>query len=602
LSERGHRGGLIAHPSKHRGQGIDRHQALHAGTSHNAPMRSLPHGRHAALRRARACMAFALPCALALWVSAPAAAVERKQTVCTITVNSADEKEAFRRHLPASKYDFVELVEKDRPDWLGSACRAAVACDVLVVSGHFDGDNEFFSDQIDIDEYLTVGELERVSCSNSCPALFSHLKEVYLFGCNTLNPAPQNGISAEVVRNLVRDGRSRDQAQRELQGMRAGHGESSRDRMRQIFKDVPVIYGFSSTAPLGPIAGSVLNHYFRSSGIAEVGRGRVSSRLLAEFSPYGMAATLGMTDQDRFIAGRRDMCQFADDRLTDATRLAFVHQVLQRDVAEARFYLDRMQQLMASLDATRRAAPALAQVLEQIARDEPVRERFLDYARHTDPPGVRVSMIDLAQQLGWLDSQQRRHEIALMLGEWLSRPAVGVPEINLACTLNARHQLDEAFAQATEAGSDDLPHAALRACLGSASDRERTLAGLLSTHEADVQMAQAYLRHRPITDAAEMRRLTAGVVAMPPSDAQARALDTLARHYVSDPQVLEMLTRLFAQTSSWSVQAAVASVLLRADRRALPSQQLIGMLLEKRLQGPPGGDIIDALIRRLQLP
>jgi hypothetical protein len=34
------------------------------------------------------------------------------KTVCTITVNSADEKEAFRARLPPDRYRFVELVEK----------------------------------------------------------------------------------------------------------------------------------------------------------------------------------------------------------------------------------------------------------------------------------------------------------------------------------------------------------------------------------------------------------------------------------------------------------------------------------------------------------
>ena len=105
-------------------------------------------------------------------------AMAGKQTVCTITVNSADEKNAFRRFMPESKYEFVELVERNRPDWLASACQKAVSCDVLVISGHYDGGNEFFSDQLEASEFLPVAELERVSCSDSCPGLFSKLKEV----------------------------------------------------------------------------------------------------------------------------------------------------------------------------------------------------------------------------------------------------------------------------------------------------------------------------------------------------------------------------------------------------------------------------------------
>src|SRR5688572_32021944 len=78
-----------------------------------------------------------------LLAAAPAALAER-QTVCTITLNSADEREAFRRHLPEGKFDFVELVERGNPDWLATSCRKGVRCDVLLVSGHFAG-TEFYA-------------------------------------------------------------------------------------------------------------------------------------------------------------------------------------------------------------------------------------------------------------------------------------------------------------------------------------------------------------------------------------------------------------------------------------------------------------------------
>ena len=62
----------------------------------------------------------ALPIAV-LAIDAQAA----RQTVCTITVNSPDEKDVFRQNLPRDKYDFVELVEHGRPNWLAAACRRA---------------------------------------------------------------------------------------------------------------------------------------------------------------------------------------------------------------------------------------------------------------------------------------------------------------------------------------------------------------------------------------------------------------------------------------------------------------------------------------------
>src|SRR5437588_5118832 len=202
-----------------------------------------------------------------------------KKTVCSITVNSADEKEAFRRSLPPNKYQFVELVERGRSDWLESACRQGIRCDVLVISGHYDGGNEFFSEHLEAREYLPVAEMERVSCSDSCPGLFSQLKEVYLFGCNTMNPEALKSASAEIERSLVRSGYSRADAERLSRALSARHGESSRDRMRLIFKDVPVIYGFSAKAPVGPVAASMLSGYFRSGGSGDIGSGRASGGL-----------------------------------------------------------------------------------------------------------------------------------------------------------------------------------------------------------------------------------------------------------------------------------------------------------------------------------
>jgi hypothetical protein len=527
-----------------------------------------------------------------------------KQTVCTITVNSPDEKEALRRHLPASKYRFVELVERGRPDWLASSCRAGISCDLLVISGHYDGGNAFFSDQLDVQEYLPVDELERVSCSGSCPGLFSRLKEVYLFGCNTLNPQPQSSASADIVRSLVREGHAPKEAQRELQSLAAAHGESSRDRMRQIFKGVPVIYGFSSTAPLGPIAASTLERYLRGSGDREIARGHPSGKLLGHFAPFAMAATQGMTDEDAHLQARQDMCQFADERRPAADKLGFVHQLLQRHTAEARLYVDRIQRLTTTLDESARQQPAVAKALADIAGDAAARERFLDDARVAEPATARIRLLDVARDLGWLTEDKRWEELALMLAELQARREVGVPEIGLACSLNAQGDLDGAFNRRVAPGSpaDNAPHAALRACLGSAEARTRMLQALQSSNEADVVMAQAYLRHRPITDTAELRRVAEGIAGMAPGNAQIRALETLGRHYLSDRETLDRLTDLFAQTPSREVQNAIAGLLIRADRQSLARTKLLTTLREKRRSQAPDDSMVDALIVRLQTP
>ena len=199
---------------------------------------------------------------LALLACAPAFA--DKKTVCTITVNSDDEKETLRARLPKDKFRFVELVEHGRSDWLASSCHKGIQCDVLVISGHFAGTN-FFSEEIETQEFLPVEEMERVSCSDSCPGLFSKLKEVYLFGCNTLNGETFESQTAEVARSLMRDGTSKSDAERQSRALNGRYGETNRDRMRRIFANVPVIYGFSSKAPLGPAAAGSLGRYLQQA-------------------------------------------------------------------------------------------------------------------------------------------------------------------------------------------------------------------------------------------------------------------------------------------------------------------------------------------------
>ena len=84
------------------------------------------------------------------------------------------------------------------------------------------------------------------------------------------------------------------------------------------------------------------------------------------------------------------------------------------------------------------------------------------------------------------------------------------------------------------------------------------------------------------------------------SDAQVRALGTLARQQLTDVASLEELMRLFALAKSVSVQRAIAGILIRADYKSLAKPELVRSLLQHRLKSHDGADLIDVLIRRLQ--
>lgn len=525
-----------------------------------------------------------------------------KSTVCTVTVNSPNEKETLRRILPEDKFQFVELVERGRPDWLASACRHKLTCDVLVISGHFDGGTEFYSDRLDARESLPVAELERASCSESCSGLFSQLKEVYLFGCNTLNAATPESTAAEVARSLVRSGQSREDAERVAQALNARHGESNRDGMRRIFARVPVIYGFSAMAPLGASAAPRLGRYLQSSAGGEFGSGKVSASLLGQFAESTMTATAGVGDADPRAGYRQEVCQFFDEQRSAAQKLGFIHQILGRDMAEVRMFLDRIEAFYASLSGAEHQSPAFGRERDRIAADQPVRDRYMAFARDVDRPAVRSRMVHLARSLGWLTPEQEKAEISAMVGDLLARNAIGVAEVDLVCALNKDRGLDDELGRLklSPRQEQSVPDAALLACLGRIDARARVLQALTAQDEADVEIARVYLRHHPIVDVNELREIAGRIARMPESDAQVRALDTLAHYYVSDRESLDELTRLFPRARSVSVQRAIAGVFIRSDYRALPRLELARMLRVHRLKSPDGEDLIDALIRRLQ--
>ncbi|MEO7744306.1 MAG: hypothetical protein ABIR98_15320 [Usitatibacter sp.] len=519
-----------------------------------------------------------------------------QSTVCTITVNSPDEREAFRDLLPADKYRFVELAERGRRDWLGAACHAQVRCDVLVISGHFAG-TDFYSSQHG--EHLPVEEIERVACGDSCPGLFSELKEVYLFGCDTLKAEPVKSAAAEIVRGLVRAGRAPVEATQLARLLSDRHAESARERMRRAFPGVPVIYGFASLAPYGRVAGPMLRSYLQGASATSVGTGEVSRTLLKLFGPSSMVATEGSQAGDGRADYRAEACRYHDDRVTPAGRLTFMHRLLASDMPEVRMAFDRMEKFFATIGEVERASPGFDDASASLAGDAAARASYLAIVRDTQDPALRVRMIALARNVGWLTPAGERAEVASTIADVLATGTASFSEVEMVCALNGDRSLD---GQVPRSGLERAPataaNAAALACLGHPESHARTVRALVSANEDDVRVAQAYLRHRPIADAAELRAVVAGIAAMKPSAAQARALEALARLHVTDSAALESLARLFTRSTSLAVQRAIAEVFIRSGADGSP--ELAALFRERRVRSGAGEDLIDVLIRRMR--
>src|SRR6185295_4204696 len=194
-----------------------------------------------------------------------------------------------------------------------------------------------------------------------------------------------------------------------------------------------------------------------------------------------------LTDFDPHAGFRTDVCHFSDDRLSVARKLAFVHDLLHRDMAEVRMFLDHLERYAASLTAEARHAPEAAAALDEIAKDRAARDRYLEFARDADQPATQARMIDLAESLGWLTPQQAQAQFLAMISDRMARNAVGSAEVDLVCGRAERDAgiaADRLPAAAPRRGN--VAHAAVLACLGSDERRTEVLRALTSGNDEDV--------------------------------------------------------------------------------------------------------------------
>ena len=224
-----------------------------------------------------------------------------KKTVCSITVNSSDEREAFRRQLDPKQYAWVELLPQNAPGfeerfiprddlWIQKACREKVRCDIVVISGHFAstflGSSGF---------EVKLEDLTRYSCDSNCSELFSSVRDVYLFGCNTLSEKQKDSRSLDQYRTiLVEDGVSPHHAQRIVARRYTEYGQSIRHEVRQVFPQAEQIYGYAGPGPTGPNVKPVLQSYLKVAHSGESSPKVISENFKRTLGRTGMLSVKGV--------------------------------------------------------------------------------------------------------------------------------------------------------------------------------------------------------------------------------------------------------------------------------------------------------------------
>ena len=201
---------------------------------------------------------------------------QRKLQVCSITINSSQEIETFKEYLNPEEFEFIELVPQqqeatgpieindrvEEPSWFEKACERNIQCDVLVISGHFGG--SFFG--IESEYYLSLQEMEKLVCQKKCAGVLSHVKEVFLFGCNTLaGKAPSSRTPEEYLQDLLGDNIPQPIAERVTATLYSGLNNSFQNKMRLVFASPDrqaLLYGFHDKGPSGSSVKHLLEDYF----------------------------------------------------------------------------------------------------------------------------------------------------------------------------------------------------------------------------------------------------------------------------------------------------------------------------------------------------
>ena len=256
-----------------------------------------------------------------------------------------------------------------------------------------------------------------------------------------------------------------------------------------------------------------------------------------------------MTDADPHAgASARTCANSPTTGCPSRQRCAFIHQLLQRQMAEARMYLDRIERLRRTLDDARPARlRTVAQALEAIARDAR-RPRALSRLRTRcrSARGARAHARCCARRWVGCRTTELREELMRMFDEMLARnDRWRAGDVDLVCSLNAGRELDGALDSRREHRSTT---SRMRRCA-------RAWATPKATRNARRRCTapRGQCRDRADLSAAPADRPTSTSCAMSRRD-RAHESDRMRRcarcrrwrgTRLSDPEILDTLTRLY---------------------------------------------------------
>ncbi|OFZ55920.1 MAG: hypothetical protein A2428_01980 [Bdellovibrionales bacterium RIFOXYC1_FULL_54_43] len=352
-----------------------------------------------------------------------------KYTVCTVTINSDDEKKVFQKYLKQKDFEFVELTEKrpppgeqeedDSEGWFDSACRSGVQCDILLVSGHFGGG--FFGDK---NVELSLLKLQRHSCAEDCPGILKSPKEVFLMGCNTLAEKEKDSRTPEqYLRVLLDDGIPRSTAERVVEARYGVFSTSFKSSMRRVFAGVPHLYGFSSIGPSGNSVKGFLSSYFKSKKDYGQHLDKIATKELVRDLDFmnknqgipenfllkkalrqtAFAQCSGIIGNDPEAVARKNICILMDDNVSRESKLKLISNLMQgKDYLQYFFSIHQFFKR----NPPNRYKGTEVDLFKEIQANSQAKESFEALMKSIKTSTMRVDIATLVHSLQWMNKEE----------------------------------------------------------------------------------------------------------------------------------------------------------------------------------------------------
>jgi hypothetical protein len=257
---------------------------------------------------------------------------------------------------------------------------------------------------------------------------------VFLFGCNSLaGKRPDHRSPAQYRDILVRDGLDPDRADRAVALRYFPLGDATRARIQKVFSRGALVFGFSSTSPLGQEAGPYFARYLRDASrpIAKTLQSRTVDRASRDalVRPW-MEVFRGMNPAivEGGPALTLNECRFRDPEVPRLQRLLSAEQLLAGAPVENALLIHDFLREHSDWNEDETA------VLTRMTHDEAARREVLETLGHLpDSRNVYFSMLRLARALDWMDEAEFERRQRQRLNAMLIDGATG-EEVDFLCS------------------------------------------------------------------------------------------------------------------------------------------------------------------------